>query len=184
MTLPESVHRTWQSVELLIAFHKNKRQQRRDTPFLWRPKDAMARLLAKPDDQEAFVNLKSEGDSEDVQIKFHPEKIVIRRDQVLGWSGMIIDDDFVRVKVDNIWVLIKPDGSITVENDAETTYLEGDGSIIKITPESEIMVSGDGSRISRRTEHQIDAFTNDGFVSKKQQQRPADELENNDNNDA
>lgn len=166
MTLP-TPRAVWKTAELLIAFHKNKRQQRRDSPYLWRPKDAMARLLAKPDDQEAVVVLKGEGDSEDVQIKIHPDKMVIRRDQVLGWSGIIIDDDFVRVKVDNIWVLIKPDGSVTVETDAETTYLEGDGSIIKITPASEIIVSGDGSRMSRRTEHQIDAFTEDGFVSRK-----------------
>lgn len=37
--------------------------------------------------------------------------------------------------------------------------LEGDGSIIKINPEVEIMVSSDGRRMSRRTEGQIDAFT-------------------------
>ena len=167
MTVPARARAVWKSAELLIAFHKNKRRQKRDEPFLWRPKDAIARLLAKPEDQEAFVVLKGEGDSEDVQIKMHPDKLVIRRDQVLGWSGIIVDEHWVRVKVDNVWIRIDHDGSVVVEKDAETTYLEGDGSIIKVSPDAEIMVSGDGSRMSRRTEGQIDAFTEDGFVSRK-----------------
>ena len=167
MTLPSPVRTVWKSAELLIAFHKNKNRQKRDAPFLWRPKEAFARLLAKPEDQEAVVLLKGADDVEDVQIKLHPDKMVIRREQPLGWSGILIDEHTVRVKVDNIWVRIDPNGSVVVERDAETTYLEGDGSIIKINPETEIMVSSDGRRMTRRTEDQIDAFTEDGFVSRK-----------------
>ena len=167
MTLPSPVHAVWKSAELLIAFHKNKKRERRDEPFLWRPKEAFARLLAKPEDQEAFVVLKGADDVEDVQIKLHPDKVVIRRDQPIGWSGIIIEEHAVRVMVDNVWIRIDHNGSVVVERDAETTYLEGDGSIIKINPEAEIMVSSDGRRMSRRTEDQIDAFTEDGFVSRK-----------------
>jgi hypothetical protein len=93
--------------------------------------------------------------------------VVIRRDQPIGWSGIIIEEHTVRVMVDNVWIRIDHNGSVVVERDAETTYLEGDGSIIKINPEAEIMVSSDGHRMSRRTEGQIDAFTEDGFVSRK-----------------
>ncbi|WP_299794568.1 hypothetical protein [uncultured Marivita sp.] len=167
MTLPSPVRAVWKSAELLIAFHKNKKREKRDEPFLWRPKDAFARLLSKPEDQEAFIVLRGADDVEDVQIKLHPDKMVIRRDQPLGWSGIIIDEHMVRVKVDNVWVHVDPGGSVKVERDADTTYLEGDGSIIRINPEAEIMVSGDGRRMSRRTEVQIDAFTEDGFVSRK-----------------
>jgi hypothetical protein len=167
MTLPSPVRAVWKSAELLIAFHKNKKREKRAEPFLWRPKEAFARLLAEPEDQEAFVVLKGADDVEDVQIKLHPDKVVIRRDQPLGWSGIVIDEHTVRVKVDNIWVLIDNNGGVVVERDAETTYLEGDGSIIKINPEAEIMVSSDGRSMSRRTEAQIDAFTEDGFVSRK-----------------
>jgi hypothetical protein len=167
MTLPSPVRAVWKSAELLIAFHKNKKREKRAEPFLWRPKEAFARLLAEPEDQEAFVVLKGADDVEDVQIKLHPDKVVIRRDQPLGWSGIVIDEQTVRVKVDNIWVRIDNNGSVVVERDAETTYLEGDGSIIKINPEAEIMVSSDGRRMSRRTDSQIDAFTEDGFVSRK-----------------
>ncbi|ASM75139.1 MULTISPECIES: hypothetical protein [Roseobacteraceae] len=167
MTLPAKVHAIWESAELLIAFHKNKKRQKRDEPFLWRPKEAFARLLAKPEDQEAFVMLKGVDDVEDVQIKLHPDKVVVRRDQPLGWSGIVIEEHSVRVLVDNDWIEIKHDGSVVVSRDMETTYLEGDGSIIKINPDAEIMVSGDGRRMSRRTDDQIDAFTEDGFVSRK-----------------
>ena len=167
MTLPSPVRAFWKSAELLIAFHKNKKREKRAEPFLWRPEEAFARLLAEPEDQEAFVVLKGADDVEDVQIKLHPDKVVIRRDQPLGWSGIVIDEHTVRVKVDNIWVLIDNNGGVVVERDAETTYLEGDGSIIKINPEAEIMVSSDGRSMSRRTEAQIDAFTEDGFVSRK-----------------
>jgi hypothetical protein len=167
MTLPSPVRAVWKSAELLIAFHKNKKREKRDDPYLWRPKEAFARLLAKPEDQEAFVVLKGADGVEDVQIKLHPDKVVIRREQPLGWSGIIIDEHTVRVNVDNVWVRIDHNGSVVVERDAETTYLEGDGSIIKINPEAEIMVSSDGRRLSRRTEGQIDAFTEDGFVSRK-----------------
>jgi hypothetical protein len=167
MTLPSPVRAVWKSAELLIAFHKNKKREKRAEPFLWRPKEAFARLLAEPEDQEAFVVLKGADDVEDVQIKLHPDKVVIRRDQPLGWSGIVIDEHTVRVKVDNIWVRIDNNGGVVVERDAETTYLEGDGSIIKINPEAEIMVSSDGRSMSRRTEAQIDAFTEDGFVSRK-----------------
>ena len=71
------------------------------------------------------------------------------------------------MKVDNIEITISPDGSVKVVNDAETTYLEGDGSLIKITPDSEILVAGDGSSMSRRTEHHIDAISDQGVLSKR-----------------
>jgi len=184
MTLPAQVRAVWKSAELLIAFHKNKHREKRDTPYLWSPKDAFARLLAAPEDQEAFIMLKGEADHADVQIKMHPDKLVIRRDQPLGWSGILIDEDTVRVKVDNIWIRIDATGRVVVEKDAETTYLEEDGEIIKISPDAEIIVSADGARMSRRTEAQIDAFTEDGFVSRKHPQRPANELEKKNKPDA
>ena len=88
-----SVQAVWQSAELLIAFHKNKNKTKRDTPFFWRPKEAFARLLAKPEDQEAVIIMRAaDDDGADVQIKMHSDKIVIRRDRDLGWSGIIVDD--------------------------------------------------------------------------------------------
>lgn len=102
-----------------------------------------------------------------MQIKLHPDKLVVRRDQVLGWSGIVIDEHCIKVLVDNDWIRIDPDGSVKIERDAETTYLEGDGSIIRTSPDAEITVSSDGQTMSRRTGEQIDAFTPGGFISRK-----------------
>lgn len=166
MTLQSPIRAVWKSAELLIAFHKNKRREKRDAPFLWRPKEAFARLLAKPEDQEAFVVLKGTEDVADVQIKLHPDKVVIRRDQPLGWSGIIVSEDSVSVSVDNDWIRIKHDGSVVVKRDMETTFFEGDGSIIKIDPDTEITVSSDSSSVTRRTVDRIEALTPDGVVSR------------------
>lgn len=166
MNITSPTRQIWKSAELLIAFHMNKKRERRDSPFLWRPKEAFARLLGDTSEQEAFILMKAEGDAEDIQIKLHPDKIVVRRDHPLGWSGIAIDEDFVRVIVDNTTIRISPDGTVTVERDAETTYLEGDGSIIKVSPDSEILVSSDGDNISRKTASKLDAITADGILSK------------------
>ena len=165
--VPTSVRAVWKSAELLIAFHKNKNKQRRDTPYFWRPKDAFARLLTKPEDQEAVVVLRGEGDNDDVQIKMHSDKIVIRRDRALGWSGVILDDDQIRIVVDNVLIRVDPDGGVVVERDAEKTHLEGSGEIYRFTPDMKINVSADGSRLSRETEDSLDGFTPDGMVSRR-----------------
>ncbi|ABI93376.1 hypothetical protein [Roseobacter denitrificans] len=167
MTVPSPIRAVWKTAELMIAFHKNKKKERRDEPYLWRPKDAIARLLSKPEDQEAFIVLKGHEDAADVQIKLHPDKMIIRRDHVLGWSGIVIDDHSVKVLVDDDWIRIDHDGAVKIERDAETTYLEGDGSIIRTSPDAEIMISSDGQSMSRRTGEQLDAFTPEGFISRK-----------------
>ena len=161
----------WSSAELMIAFHKTRARVTRAVPFLWRPQRAVARLFAKPADHEAFLLLKGTDGCADLQIKLHPDKVVIRRDQVLGWSGIIVDDQVVRVRVDDAWIKIGPDGAVAVTREADTTYLEGDGSVIRISPDTGIVVSGDGGQISRRTPDQIDALTADGFVSRRRGQR-------------
>jgi hypothetical protein len=168
---PVPVKSLWRSAQLLLAFHKTKEGARRNEPVMWRPNDATARLPDDPEDKEAFVNVRGDGDAHDVQIKMHPDKLVLRRDpeEVVGWSGIIADHDEVRVKVGETWILVRADGSVQRRTDGaeDTTWIEADGSFIRIGPETEIMVSGDGSKLSRRTESQIDAITADGVVSRR-----------------
>ena len=168
MSLPSKVVSTWKSVELMLAFHRDPKGKKRDKPVFWNPKGAFARLFADTKDQETILHLKAEGDSDaDVMIQFRANKITARRNHPLGWSGIEIDDHSVSVVVNNVLITVKSDGSVTKREDAEITFLEADGSILKNTPWADILVSGDGGSISRRTEDHIDAFTPDGFVSKK-----------------
>ena len=167
MSLIPTTAAVWKSAQLLIAFYKDKNNQPRKEPRFWQPSNAFAGLRAKPEDQEAFIVLKGEDEGEDVQIKLHPSNIVVRRNRPLGWSGILIGQDSVKVKVDGDLIEIGHDGTVKVTRDADTTYLEGDGSIIKVNPDAEILVSSDGSKMSRRTDEQFDAFTPEGFVSKK-----------------
>lgn len=156
----------WNSAKLLIAFHKDKQRKMRATPVVWSPREAFARLLANTGDQEAFVQVEGADSADDVQIKLHPDRIIVRRSKHAGWSGLIIDDDNIQIAMENQTIKIAPDGTVTVEHGADTTYLEGNGSIIKVSPDSEILVSSDGAQISRKTDHKLDAITADGIVSR------------------
>jgi hypothetical protein len=166
--VPASIQAVWHSAELVIAFHKNKDKTKRDAPYFWRPKEAFARLAAKPEDQEAVVVMRAaDAEGSDVQIKMHSDKIVIRRDRDLGWSGLIIDNHQIQIKVDGTVIRIDPDGGVVVERDSQKTHLEGTGEIFRFTPDTKIVVSADGGRMSRETEVTFDGFTPDGVISRR-----------------
>ncbi len=171
MTVPAPVKAAWKSAQLLIAFHKTKRKEKRNEPVMWRPNDATARLPDDPEDREAFVVVKGDGDAQDVQIKMHPDKLVLRRDEdeAVGWTGIIADHYEVRVKVGETWIVVRADGSVQRRTDGMegTAMIEADGAFLRLGSETEIMVSGDGSQLTRRTEYQLDAITADGVVSRR-----------------
>ena len=166
MTALTTRRTVWNSAKLLIAFHKDKQRKTRETPFFWSPKEAFARLLANTGDQEAFVQVQGEDRADDVQIKLHPDRIIVRRSKTEGWSGLVIYDDHIRIGLPDMTIKVAPDGTVTVDRDAGTTYLDGDGSIIKVSPDAEILVSSDGAQISRKTDYQLDAITADGILSR------------------
>ncbi len=171
MTVPAKMKVAWKSAQLFIAFHKNKQKKRRDEPVLWRPNDATARLPDDPEDKEAFVVVKGDGDGQDVQIKMHPDKLVLRRDEseAIGWTGIIADHYQVRVKVGETWIVVGADGSVQRQTEGMegTAMIEADGGFLRVGCEAEIMVSGDGSQLTRRTQYQLDAITADGVVSRR-----------------
>ena len=52
--------------------------------------------------------MNSHGDAGDVQIKLHPDKIILRRDpETLGWSGIQVDHYGVKVLVGDVWITDK-----------------------------------------------------------------------------
>ncbi|WP_234822681.1 hypothetical protein [Palleronia aestuarii] len=171
VTIPARIKSAWKSAQLLIAFHRDRHGTQRNEPRLWRPNDACAGLPDDPKQKEAFVVLRGDGDAGDVQIRMHPDKIILRRDdEALGWTGIQADHHGVSVLVGTVWITVQGDGSIRRQVDGnadDTSWMEADGSFIRIAPDAQIVVTGDGARLSRRTERQLDAITEDGVVSRR-----------------
>ena len=160
----------WKSAQLRIAFHRNKDGRRRQDPRLWNPENGVAGVTDDPKVKEAFLDVRGHGDAGDVQIKLHPDMIILRRDPgAIGWSGIQVDHHEVRVLVGDVWMIVKADGSIKREVEGVTddeSWLAADGSYIRLAPEMEIEVSGDGRKMSRRTAERIEVIDEDGVLSR------------------
>ena len=160
----------WKSAQLLIAFHRNKDGQRRQDPRLWSPKNGVAGVTDDPKVKESILVVRGHGDAGDVQIKLHPDKIILRRDpDAIGWSGVQVDHHGVRVLVGDVWITVQADGSIKREVEGaagDESWLEADGSYIRLAPELEIEVSGDGRKMTRRTAERIEVIDEDGVLSR------------------
>ena len=171
MNVSARIKSAWKSAQLLIAFHSNSDGGPRAEPRLWSPKNNVAGVTDDPKTKEAFVVVRGHGDAGDVQIKLHPENIILRRDEdALGWTGIRADHHGVSVLVGDVWVTVNADGSIsrrTQGNDEDTSWIEADGAYIRIAPEAHFHVSGDGTKMSRRTNERLDAITADGIMSSR-----------------
>jgi hypothetical protein len=166
MSLPIQSSPVWKSAELLIAFFRDPKGVRRDKPFVWNPKNSRAALVDRDHDQEAFVQMEA-SDGRDVQLRLQPSSIVARRETGSGWNGVVISDTEISIQIGETWIHVRGDGSIRHDQHKTTTFVEPDGSIIRLDPLSKITVSADGSRVARKTDEKLEAFTPEGFVSKK-----------------
>ncbi|WP_299154102.1 hypothetical protein [uncultured Tateyamaria sp.] len=103
-TLTKSLLRVWKSAQLYIGFHRDPDGRERKAPHVWPPKNGRATIHEDPDEQEAFVVLKSvDGDAaQDVQIKLRPDMIVLRRDAPDAWEGVIVEQYAISVKVGGV----------------------------------------------------------------------------------
>jgi len=167
-----TVRRIWSSAQLYIGFHRDQKGNLRKEAHVWPPKNANATIDPNPEDKEAFVVVKSANQdvSSDVQIKMHPDKIVLRRDEDAGWAGILVKPDRVAVQVNGVWININADGSIAHDLDGDMTYVEADGAVLKKTQYVDAMMSGDGTELSRRTPTTIAAITADGVIAKGRDQ--------------
>ena len=167
-TLTKSLHRVWKSAQLYIGFHRDPEGRARKEPHVWLPKNGRASIHENPDEQEAFVVLKSaDGDTaQDVQIKLRPDVIVLRRDYRDAWEGVVVDSFTVSVKVGGVSIRINFDGSITRDDGDSTTWVEADGGILKKTELVDAVMSADGTELSRRTPDNLTAITGRGLISK------------------
>lgn len=164
-----AARRIWKSAQMYIAFHKDRNKRQRDEPKFWPPKNGSASLHGDPDAQEAIVVVKAAdpAESRDVQIKLHPDRIVVRRDAELWWQGVAVDDHSVTVRMaDNTMIEIRHDGSVKRRSAEDETHVEADGSIFKWTEHAEAHMTGDGVEMTRRTVDRIASITCDGVVDR------------------
>ncbi|MDA3857386.1 MAG: hypothetical protein PF480_03925, partial [Roseovarius sp.] len=133
-----------------------------------------ASIHPNPEEQEAFLVVKAadRAGPRDVQVKLHPDKIVLRRDSGPSWEGVVVEDHMISVQVAGAWVRIRADGSVAHERDGDMTYVESDGAVLKKTEFVEAMMSGDGVELSRRTPTTIAAITEDGVLAKSRDTAP------------
>lgn len=166
--IPSQAKRIWKSAQLYIGFHRDQSGQRRTSVKVWPPKNANASIHSNPEEQEAFLVVKSEDrqNARDVQIKLRQDKFVLRRDAGEAWEGIIVEDHMVSIQVNGTWIRIMGDGSISHAKGSDTTYVEADGSVLKKTEYVEAMMSGDGKKLTRRTHDNISAIDETGIVSK------------------
>jgi hypothetical protein len=157
------VYAVWKSVQLYVAFHKDRRGKRRSDPYLWPPKFANASIADDPGAQETFAVVKS-SDGRDAQVKFRQDKVVLRRDPGVAWEGVLIGQDDVCVRVGGAWIKVAADGSVSRHTDNELAILEADGSILRKTEYEEYTVSADGGTMARRSANRTDAITPNGTV--------------------
>jgi len=163
------IRRVWKSAQMYIAFHKDQKKRKREEPKLWPPKNGSASLHENAAEQEAIVVVKAADpdDTQDVQIKLHPNRIVVRRDADKWWQGVAVGDHSVTVRMaDNTIIEIRHDGSIKRRGAEDETHVEADGSIFKWTEFAESHMTGDGIEMTRRTDDRIASITHDGVVDR------------------
>jgi len=162
------VRQTWKSAQLYIGFHVDPQGKKRQIPKVWPPKNANATIHNDPTEQEAFVVVKNvTGDAaRDVQIKLHPEQIVLRRGSDDAWKGILVTEHSVTVAVAGISIKIDYNGTITREDGSDTTWIEANGSVLKETEFVVATMSGDGVDLARRTSDSIAVISETGVLSK------------------
>lgn len=167
-SVAKTAQRVWKSAQLYIGFHRDPDGTLRDTPRVWPPENGKATLHSDPAEQETFLVLKSAAADadQDIQIRLHTDRIVLRRDDQHAWQGMTIDEDCVAVKLGGVSVRINHDGSLTREDGDSTTWVEADGGVLKKTEFVEAAMSSDGTELTRRTPDNLAAITQRGVLSK------------------
>lgn len=167
-----AARRVWKSAQMYIGFHKDQSGRERAEPKFWPPKNGSASINADPSAQEAIVVVKAANpnDTKDVQVKLHPNRIVVRRDADMWWQGVAVDDHSVTVRMaDGTIIEVRHDGSVKRRSAEDETHVEADGSIFKWTEHAEAHMTGDGIVMSRRTAERIATITADGVVDRARQ---------------
>ena len=166
--ITNSARRIWKSAQLYIGFHRDPQGRRRDKARVWPPKNANASIHDDPSQQETFVLLKAADSSlsGDVQVKFRKDKIILRRDSDLCWEGIQIGPTSIIVRtVNNVYIKLDYDESVTRSTEEDETTVEADGSVFKRTEYTRAYMSPDGSRMETATPTHRAEISEDGVRS-------------------
>lgn len=166
--IASSARCVWKSAQLYIGFHRDPEGKMRKETHVWPTKNGNASIHRDPNEQEAFIMLKSaEGDSDqDAQIKLRPDMVVLRRNYNDAWDGIIINEHALTVKVAGVSIKVNHDGSVTRQDGDSTTWVEADGGVLKKTDYVEAAMSSDGIELARRTPDNLTAITSTDLLSK------------------
>lgn len=116
--LPGRIGQFWKSVDLRIVFKTFGNGKLREQPKAWAPKDAAASLLGDPEKQDVILTVRgsSEKGSDDVSISCAANCIGIYRSHPeSGWQVIAVEPDQITVKVGELKITIRADGSTVRE---------------------------------------------------------------------
>jgi len=167
----------FKSAKLMIAFYRDKNAKKLEKPFIWAARKPVVGLSNKDlGEQESFLLIEGEDGERDVEVRLHPDKIVLSRDDGDFWKGVVLDAGCIRVAAGGRIIEIAPDGAVKVRDDETpdvVSSVEADGSIYRLSEEATIFVSGDGSQASFRTDDRLSALTPEGVYSLPSNRRKA-----------
>ena len=170
MSTTTALRRVWKTAQLLVAFHVDQRGKRRDQPKVWAPKNGTASIHSDHDLQETFVQLEATGrdgaPGRDVQVKFRADKIVLTREDGIGWEGLVIEENIVTVRVNGMFIRILADGSVSQNPEIGSTLISSDGAVSKDTGDVRVFVSPDGLELLCRTPFTETKLTPDGVFER------------------
>lgn len=104
----------WRKVELLLCFYRDQSGKALSGAKTWAPKNAQAGIHRNPELQEtiAIVRPDQRNDDREVMIRFRQDQIALRRDEGQAWSGVLIQDDCIHVRVNGRDIAIDALGQI------------------------------------------------------------------------
>ena len=167
--LPRRLGRFWKSVDLRVMFKTFGNGKLREEPKAWAPKDASASLLGNPDKQDVILTVRGSSDkgSDDVTISCASNCIgIYRSPPESGWQVIAVEPDQITVKVSELKITIRADGSIVRDCHDQKIYIEADGSVLHQAEFVEVLMSADGLSLSRRTPDMIAAITPEGVIAR------------------
>ena len=86
---------------MYVGFHTDQKGKPRTQPKLWSLKNGNASIHNDATVHEAIVVVRTADSeaSQDVQIKLHPNRIVVRRETDMRWQGVAVDEHSVTIRM-------------------------------------------------------------------------------------